>query len=62
MDHTSQAVVWARLQRPEVVHGVVICAVDSLVVMLVSILNRVCVVVSFVAIIITRLIATSTRI
>ena len=64
MDHaTGQAVVWAGLQRPEVVHGGVICAVDTLVVMLVAILVVVVgVVVSFVAIIITRLIAASTRI
>ena len=64
MDHaTGQAVVWAGLQRPEVVHGGVICAVDTLVVMLVAILLVVVgVVVSFVAIIITRLIAASTRI
>ena len=65
MDHaTCQAVVWAGLQRPEVVHGGVICAVDTLVVMLVAILLVVVVgvVVSFVAIIITRLIAASTRI
>ena len=63
MDHaTGQAVVWAGLQRPEVVHGGVICAVDTLVVMLVAILVVVWVVVSFVAIIITRLIAASTRI
>ena len=43
MDHhaTGQAVVWAGLQRPEVVHGGVICAVDSLVVMLVTILDHV---------------------
>ena len=63
MDHaTGQAVVWAGLQRPEVVHGSVICAVDSLVVMLVAIhvVVVVCVLVSFVAI--TRLIAAATRI
>ena len=63
MDHaTGQAVVWAGLQRPEVVHGGVICAVDSLVVMLVAIhvVVVVWVVVSFVAI--TRLIAAATRI
>ena len=63
MDHaTGQAVVWAGLQRPEVVHGGVICAVDSLVVMLVAIhvFVVVWVVVSFVAI--TRLIAAATRI
>ena len=63
MDHaTGQAVVWAGLQRPEVVHGGVICAVDSLVVMLVAIhvVVVVWVVVGFVAI--TRLIAAATRI